>query len=62
MIKTNVVHVPISVGDNTSDGELVIGGTDPDHYTGDITYTPVVQETYKSSILSYGYWLITLDG
>jgi len=27
-------------------GELVLGGTDPNHYTGSFTYTPVTEQTY----------------
>lgn len=30
----------------TAGGELVLGGTDPNHYTGDITYAPLTKETY----------------
>jgi hypothetical protein len=33
-------------------GELLLGGTNPDHYTGDITYVNLDQETY---------WHIVLD-
>ncbi|XP_073825757.1 lysosomal aspartic protease-like [Musca autumnalis] len=34
--------------DGTSDngGELVLGGIDPDHYTGEITYVPVTSQGY----------------
>jgi len=28
------------------DGELVFGGVDPDHYTGDFTYVPLTNKTY----------------
>jgi cathepsin D len=35
-----------------STGELIIGGTDPAHYTGDLTYVPLTSETY---------WEITMD-
>lgn len=34
-------------------GELTMGGTDPAHYSGDITYVPLKAATY---------WEITLDG
>jgi len=39
------------LGDNTA-GELTIGGIDDNHYTGDITWAPLVNETY---------WQIELD-
>jgi hypothetical protein len=35
------------------DGELVMGGVDPSHYTGSFTYTPVIDQ---------GYWLIKVEG
>jgi cathepsin D len=34
-------------------GEITVGGTDPTHYTGDITYQPVTQQLY---------WMIHMDG
>merc|ERR1712112_148389 len=34
-------------------GELILGGSDPNFYTGDIAYVPVDRE---------GYWEITMDG
>merc|ERR1712159_65904 len=36
-------------GDNS---ELVLGGTDPAHYTGDISYVPLSEEAY---------WMFTMD-
>ncbi|XP_054258716.1 lysosomal aspartic protease-like isoform X1 [Macrosteles quadrilineatus] len=33
--------------------ELVLGGVDPDHYTGDFTFTPVTKQAY---------WQIQIDG
>lgn len=39
------------LGDET-DGELLFGGVDEDHYTGDFAYVPVSQESY---------WEVTLD-
>eukprot|EP00903_Cladosiphon_okamuranus_P020328 g18651.t1 len=37
---------------NEKEGELMIGGTDPDHYIHDITYVPVSKK---------GYWQIEMD-
>jgi hypothetical protein len=37
---------------NEDAGELLLGGTDPAYYTGDITYVPLSSPTY---------WEITLD-
>jgi hypothetical protein len=37
---------------NREKGELLLGGTDPAYYTGDITYVPLLSATY---------WEITLD-
>jgi hypothetical protein len=42
------------LGDSRSDkGELTLGGTDPAHYTGEISWVP---------LLSASYWEITLGG
>lgn len=38
---------------NSEEGELVLGGVDPKHYTGDITWEPLLSATY---------WEITLKG
>lgn len=40
-----------SEGDNEG-GELVLGGTDPDHYKGNITWLPVKRK---------GYWEVKMD-
>jgi hypothetical protein len=35
------------LGDSDSDaGELVLGGTDPNHYIGDFQYVPLKNQTY----------------
>jgi len=39
--------------DKAKDGELLIGGIDDKHYTGDLWYTPVINATY---------WTIAMDG
>merc|ERR1712107_215262 len=41
------------MGGNNAAGELVIGGVDASHYTGDFTYVP---------LQSKSYWQISLDG
>lgn len=38
---------------NNKDGEMVVGGIDSAHYTGDITWVPVVQEWYWQTDLSF---------
>uniref|UniRef100_A0A1B6FU01 Peptidase A1 domain-containing protein n=1 Tax=Cuerna arida TaxID=1464854 RepID=A0A1B6FU01_9HEMI len=58
MIKQNVVNESVFAFylnrvDEKTEGELILGGIDANHYTGNITYTPVVKQTY---------WLINIDG
>merc|ERR1712048_1173278 len=38
-------------------GELVLGGVDPAHYTGDFAYTPVIDMVPGKK----GYWTLTMD-
>merc|ERR1712087_663536 len=40
-----------------ANGELVLGGVDPAHYTGDFSYVPVI-ETAPGK---YGYWALKMD-
>jgi hypothetical protein len=45
------------LGSGGADGELVLGGVNPDHYIGDFTYQPVI-ETAPGK---FGYWAIAMD-
>merc|ERR1712232_1328649 len=45
------------LGSNGADGELVLGGVDDAHYTGDFTYAPVI-ETVPGR---FGYWALAMD-
>jgi len=38
-------------------GELVLGGVDPNHYTGDFAYTPVIDMVPGKK----GYWTLAMD-
>ena len=38
---------------STLGGELLLGGTDPNHYVGNLTYIPLIAETY---------WQFKMDG
>jgi len=42
-----------TAADGTAGGELTLGGVNPDHYTGAITYVPVTQQQY---------WNVDLQG
>ncbi|XP_029680504.1 lysosomal aspartic protease-like [Formica exsecta] len=59
MVQQGLVEQPIfsfylNQDDSSAEvGELIFGGTDPDHYVGEITYVPVTQQ---------GYWQFALDG
>jgi len=45
------------LGHDGAKGELVLGGVDPAHYTGDFSYTPVI-DTVPGKV---GYWAIEMD-
>merc|ERR1712039_65968 len=45
------------LGSGGANGELVLGGVDPAHYTGDFSYVPVI-ETAPGK---YGYWALKMD-
>lgn len=45
------------LGSGGAKGELVLGGVDPAHYSGDFAYTPVI-ETAPGK---YGYWAMKMD-
>eukprot|EP01136_Pigoraptor_vietnamica_P037699 Opistho-1_new@106006 len=51
MVQQGLVPQPVFAfwlnrGGNAPGGELVLGGTDSNHYTGDITYLPVTRQAY----------------
>jgi len=45
------------LGSDGAKGELLLGGVDPAHYTGDFTYVPV-EDTVPGK---QGYWALTMD-
>merc|ERR1712187_987803 len=45
------------LGSGGAKGELVLGGVDPDHYTGDFSYVPVI-DTAPGKV---GYWTLAMD-
>jgi len=45
------------LGSGGAAGELVLGGVNPDHYTGDFAYTPVIDMVPGKK----GYWTFTTD-
>jgi len=45
------------LGSGGADGELVLGGVDPAHYTGDFSYVPVIEMVPGK----FGYWTMAMD-
>jgi len=45
------------MGSGGAAGELVLGGVNPDHYSGDFAYTPVIDMVPGKK----GYWTFTMD-
>jgi phytepsin len=55
MVKQGLVDAPVFafyLNRHGEDGELIVGGTDPAHYTGAISYVPLTNETY---------WMFAMD-
>jgi hypothetical protein len=49
------------LGVSGEDGELVLGGSDPADYVGNLSYVPVVQAGCGPLEFRYAYWTIELD-
>lgn len=49
------------LGVSGEDGELVLGGSDPADYVGNLSYVPVVQAGCGPLELRYAYWTVELD-
>jgi len=45
------------LGSGGAAGELVLGGVDPNHYSGDFAYTPVIETAPGKT----GYWALAID-
>ena len=45
------------LGSDGAQGELVLGGVNPDHYSGEFLYTPVI-DTVEGKV---GYWALALE-
>jgi hypothetical protein len=61
LVATGKLDAPVFaffLGSGGSTGELLLGGVNPDHYTGDFSYVPV-QDTVPGK---QGYWEVKLDG
>jgi phytepsin len=55
MVAQGLVAAPVFafyLNRHGEDGELIVGGTDPTHYTGPISYVPLTNETY---------WMFAMD-
>ncbi|XP_072035971.1 lysosomal aspartic protease-like [Amphiura filiformis] len=59
MVKQDLVDKPVFSfyldrnANDSSGGELILGGSDPKYYTGNFTYVPVTRQ---------GYWQFSVDG
>jgi len=53
VLAQNLFSVYLSDGDNSTGSELLLGGINSAKYTGQITYVPLISETY---------WEVALDG
>merc|ERR1711881_78172 len=45
------------LGSGGAKGELVLGGVDPAHYSGDFSYYPVIETAPRK----FGYWALSMD-
>lgn len=60
LLKSGKLAEPVfafSLGSGGADGELVFGGVDSAHYTGDFDYTPVIDVVPGKK----GYWTLAMD-
>jgi len=60
MIDQKLISEPVFafyLGSGGGAGELVLGGVDPNHYTGDFAYTPVIDMVPGKK----GYWTVAMD-
>ena len=62
LLSSNLFSFYLQTG-SQNDGELLLGGINHDHYSGDLFYTPLIHETYymiqqQSISINEQVWLI----